>query len=901
LFAYVGQGDTIAQWIATLPSDQMRLATGRRPASPSNVVIDGIRSHTARRGQEMRHRAMDGEPTRSDTKVLWTAVSTGVQSVCAVGGERTGMENDFGRVIDALPGLVWTALADGRVDFVNKRWCEYTGVSLGSACGREWLTAVHPDDRSRLLDGWASLTQAGEPGELEGRLGRFDGEHRWFLFRVSPITDASGAIVKWCGVNTDIEDRKWVETLLAGEKRLLEMVARGSSLPDVLNALCWLVEDAASGCLCSILSIDPDGVRFRHGAGPSLPTAYNELLDGLVMDRSYGPCGMAANLKTQVIASDVALDPRWRASPWPNLVLGHGLRSCWSTPILSRDDKVIGVFALYKREAGGPNPRELDLIRQFAHIASIAIEHVQSDVSLKQSEARKAAILDSALDCIVTIDHQGRITDFNPAAERTFGYRHDEVMGRLLANVIIPPALRDRHRLGLARYLATGETQMMGRRIEMTAIRADGGEFPAELTIARTLIDGPPSFTGYLRDISERKRAEEELRRSNAHLAEAQRLSLTGSFTWNVSTDEHYWSDEVYRIFEYDRSKEISLQSVLKNIHPEDAGLIDQVMTEVAEQRDFKIEFRAVTPSGAVKHVLVVSHRVREQDDHLEYIGAIRDVTERRLADEALSKVRSELTHMARVTSLGALTASIAHEVNQPLSGIITNANTCLKMLAAEPPNVVGAQETARRTVRDGNRAADIIKRLRSLFAKTEATSEPVDLNEAARDVIALSWSDLQRARVIVRPEFAADLPLVTGDRVQLQQVILNLLLNAADAMSGVTDRPRQALIRTALDGDDQVRLTVEDTGVGLDPQAAKKLFEAFYTTKPDGMGIGLSVSRSIIENHGGRLRAEPNDGSGASFSFSVPRHSEDAPEAGSLQAIGQSAAGEPRPAMVKR
>jgi signal transduction histidine kinase len=210
--------------------------------------------------------------------------------------------------------------------------------------------------------------------------------------------------------------------------------------------------------------------------------------------------------------------------------------------------------------------------------------------------------------------------------------------------------------------------------------------------------------------------------------------------------------------------------------------------------------------------------------------------------------------------------------VNQPLSGIITNAGTCLRMLAAEPPNVEGARETAKRTIRDGNRASELITRLRALFSKKESTTEPVDLNEATQEVIALSLSELQRNRVILRPEFTDDLPVVTGDRVQLQQVILNLLKNASDAMRAVNDRPRELQIRTERGTDDQVRLTVRDAGVGLDPQAMDRLFQAFYTTKNDGMGIGLSVSRSIIERHHGRLWAEPNDGPGATFSFSIPR-----------------------------
>jgi signal transduction histidine kinase len=226
---------------------------------------------------------------------------------------------------------------------------------------------------------------------------------------------------------------------------------------------------------------------------------------------------------------------------------------------------------------------------------------------------------------------------------------------------------------------------------------------------------------------------------------------------------------------------------------------------------------------------------------------------------------------VARASSLGALTASIAHEVNQPLSGIITNASTCLRMLAADPPNVDGARETARRTIRDGNRASDVITRLRALFSKKDATIESVDLNEAAREVVALLLSELQRSRAVLRQEFGDDLPPIMGDRVQLQQVILNLLLNAADAISSVNDRPRQLVIRTERDEDDHVRLTVQDSGVGFDPQSADRLFEAFYTTKSGGMGIGLSVSRSIIECHKGRLWATPNDGPGATFSFSIP------------------------------
>jgi len=241
------------------------------------------------------------------------------------------------------------------------------------------------------------------------------------------------------------------------------------------------------------------------------------------------------------------------------------------------------------------------------------------------------------------------------------------------------------------------------------------------------------------------------------------------------------------------------------------------------------------------------------------------------MSEEALSKARSELAHVSRVMSLGALTASIAHEVNQPLSGIITNASTCMRMLDAEPPNVDGARETTKRTIRDGRRAADVITRLRALFARKDTVAELVDLNEATREVIALSRSELERNRVITKTELAEQLPPITGDRVQLQQVIMNLLRNGSDAMTGIDDRPRELLFRTEIEDGDRVRLSVQDAGSGFHGQSLDQLFQSFYTTKQNGMGIGLSVSRSIIENHHGRLSATPNDGPGVTFSFSIP------------------------------
>ena len=374
------------------------------------------------------------------------------------------------------------------------------------------------------------------------------------------------------------------------------------------------------------------------------------------------------------------------------------------------------------------------------------------------------------------------------------------------------------------------------------------------------------------KEVAERRRAEEALKRSEAFLAEGQRLSRTGSFSWRVATGEITWSEELYRIFEFDRDVPVTLELIGSRVHPEDIPMLNDMIDRArGTGSDFEYEHRLQMSNHSVKYLHLVGHGRRDRDGRLVYIGAAQDVTEHRLSEETLGKVRSELAHVARVTSLEALTASIAHEVNQPLSGIITNASTCLRMLTLDPPNVEGARETARRTIRDGNRASDVITRLRALFSKKDTIAELVDLNDATREVIALSLSELQRNRIILRCELADDLPLVTGDRVQLQQVILNLLRNGSDAMNTVHDRPREVLIRTERDEGGRALLSVKDAGIGFDPQSMDKLFQAFHTTKNDGMGIGLSVSRSIIEQHNGRLWATLNGGPGATFSFSIP------------------------------
>jgi len=502
----------------------------------------------------------------SDQKRLATELD---QRVARRTAELRASEHNLQLIINTIPALAWSARLDGSAEFFNQHYLDYVGLSAEQARDWDWATAVHPDDRDGLFATWQAIMASGNPGEGEARLRRSDGEYRWFLFRANPFRDENGHIVKWYGINTDIE------ALRQSELNLRQMT---ETIPEML----W--------------SATSDGAIDYCNA---------RLLD-------YTGCSAEA-------------------------VMGSG----W-TKLLHPDD-----------------------VEQTARVW---------------------------ISCVTT-----------------------------------------------------------------------GAPYRVEVRVF--------------------------------HHAD-------GTYRWCVT-----------------------------NARP----LLDQ------------------------------------QGRILKWHGTLVDMHDWKEAQEALRNTQAELAHMTRVMAMGELTAAIAHEINQPLSGIITNASTSLRMLAGDPPNVDGALETARRTIRDANRASDVITRLRGLYSKKEAAAESVDLNEATREVIALSLGVVQKDGVIPRTELAVDLPRVTGDRVQLQQVVLNLVRNALDAMSAVEGRPRELLIRTGRDEGDRVLLTVQDTGVGFQRESADRLFDPFYTTKTSGMGIGLSVSRSIIESHHGRLWAALNDGPGATFSFSIP------------------------------
>lgn len=628
-------------------------------------------------------------------------------------------------------------------------------------------------------------------------------------------------------------------------------------------------------------SPDVSGKRFYW---PAIAGTWNPHVGGGT-PRNFGPCG-------DVLDQNRPLLFRHFERRYPYLLpVIPAAEECLLVPFYVAGEAVGTIWAIMhsdRRKFDAEDDRVMASLGKFASSAYQALIHIE-DLKFQVSEREKAEaevrelargleakirrLVEANVVGMVMWNIDGAITEANEAFLRMVQYdREDLAFGRVRWTDLTPTKWRGKDERAVADLKATGIFQPF----EKEYFRKDGSRVP--VLLGGALFEGSgKEGVAFVLDLSDQKRAEKALRRSEAFLAEGQRLGLIGSFSWKMAADEITWSEQLYRIYEFEIGVPVTLGLIRTRVHPEDVTLLEKMVEQARNGRnDFEWQYRLVMPDHSVKHLHAVAHATRDHDGELEYIAVVQDVTARRLSEEARDRARSELARVARAMSLGTLTASIAHELNQPLSGIVTNASTCMRMLATDPPNIEGARETARRTIRDGNRASEVVTRLRALFTKKNATTESVDLNDATREVIALSLSDLHRSRVILQSHFAEDLPPVSGDRVQLQQVVLNLLRNALDAMSSVDDRPRELLITTERAESNHVRLSVQDAGVGFDPEAWDKLFEAFYTTKNDGMGIGLSVSRSIIEIHHGSLSARPNKGHGATFSFCIPCRQED-------------------------
>jgi PAS domain S-box-containing protein len=742
-------------------------------------------------------------------------------------GLRTS-EANLRRVIDTIPTLSWCNLPDGPNEFLSKGWHEYTGLSPEEAQGWGWSTAFHPDDLPPLMVRWQQILVSGEPGEIEARLRRNDGVYRWFLIRAAPFLDETGRIIRWYGTSTDIEDRKRAEDELRRSEARYRVV----------------VETASD----AVISMDESGTIIL--ANPATKSVFG-----------YSPEELIGKPLTMLMPNGA------------QALHEAGYKRYLETGVRHLNWQGAELTAL--RASGEEFPAGVSFGEMNADGRKIFTGFIR-DIS-KRKRAEEAVLLGQRnlrliIDTMPVLawsaERDGSVDFFNQRWLDYTGFSAEEALGWGWSQAFHPDDL-DRVGDYWRSIISAGQPGEVEARL-----RRFDGSYRWFLFLASPLHDESGAVVrwyGTNIDIEDRKRNEEALRESEQrfHLIVD---GIAGLVAIMTRTGEVEVVNRQCLTYFGKTVEELKGWSTSDAVHPEDLPAVVAAWTHsFGTASDYDVDHRLLRADGEYRWFHARGLPLLDAEGGvLRWYVLLTDIDDRKQAEGALARARAELAHISRVTSLNAFTASIAHEINQPLSGIVTNASTCLRMLDATPPNLHGARETVRRALRDGNRASDVIARLRTLFSRKEVKTEPADLNEIILEVIALSVTELQQNSVILRQEFAEDLPYVQGDRIQLQQVTLNLLRNASDAMSAVDDRPRELSVSTELAGR-EVQVKVRDTGIGIDPAAMERLFESFYTTKQDGMGIGLSVSRSIIEAHNGRLWAMANNGPGATFAFSVP------------------------------
>ena len=496
-------------------------------------------------------------------------------------------------------------------------------------------------------------------------------------------------------------------------------------------------------------------------------------------------------------------------------------------------------------------------------------ERMHAEQNLKSSEERHRVIVEAANDAVIGMDERGDILFANPATKRIFGHDPVEILGKPLT-MLMPEMMRGLHEAGFKRYLATGKRHLNWQGVEVTAQRKNGQVFPVEVSFGEMTSDGHKVFTGFIRDISEKKKAEETLRASERDLSLI--IETIPGLVWCAAPNGelNYLNS---RILEYTGSSTDDWARLgwISFLHPDDAEPSAGSWSRAVETGEpYDTQCRLRRADGAYRWFRALGQAARDhQGGVTRWYGLLIDIDDRKNVEESLRSNEMRLSRATRAATVGEFAGSIAHEINQPLAAVVTNGHACLRWLTNQPPDLDKAYEAAQRIVRDGKEAGEVVRRIRALFKHVALETINLNLNEVIAEVLHLLGGETTRRSVAVQTELADDLPAVLGDRVQMQQLVFNLSLNGIEAMDPVLDRPKRLCIRSKQLSQETVLVEIQDSGVGMDDP--ERVFEAFFTTKENGMGMGLAVCRSIIEAHHGRLWAESGKGSGTTFSFTLP------------------------------
>ncbi|PYP79418.1 MAG: hypothetical protein DMD35_08320 [Gemmatimonadetes bacterium] len=659
---------------------------------------------------------------------------------------------DAGDPVDALPSRTLRQLRqcsvasshdclkildlDGRLIYINQAGLERLGVEDPRELLRRPLIDLWQESEREALGNAIARAKSGAIARFQGACRTPAGVMKWWDMMIMPIVDASGATVQLLAVSRDVSKPWQAEAFQAGQHQVLEMIATGAPLHEVLTLLSHVVEDQYEGMICSVLLLDADGVHVRVGAAPSLPDAYYAGIDGQPLGPRVGSCGTAMQVGRSVIVTDITQDPHWEILR--NAAAASGLRACWSAPIFSSSvhKKVLGSFTMYCSMGRGPSREELRVVETAADLAGAAIDHHRSQEALRQSEERNRAILRAIPDWMFVLSREGVYLDCHINNPEGLLVPPEVFLGKSIHDVM-PAALADRFCRAFERALATNEPE----RIE---------------------------------------------------------------YSLEIGHEPRFYEACI----------------------------------------------------------------VRSEGDTL--LSIVRDTTDRKRAELDAATQREALAHLNRVLILNEQSGALAHELSQPLAAILSNAQAARRLLDRSPLDVEELRATLDDVIKSDKRAGAVIHRLRELLKKSNVDLQPLDLNEVTREVLDLTHSDLLLRRMPIRTALSPGIPPVLGDRIQLQQVILNLVLNACDAMSTVEPAKRELTLTTAADAE-CVQLAIADRGVGIPDGELDSVFDPFVTHRPQGLGLGLAISRSIVLAHRGRIQAENNADRGATFRCFLP------------------------------
>jgi PAS domain S-box-containing protein len=581
-------------------------------------------------------------------------------------------------------------------------------------------------------------------------------------------------------------------------------------------------------------------------------------------------CGRGLQRRERVIIEDVLADPDFE--PHRQIAASAGFRAVQSTPLFSRSGEPLGMISTHFRQPHRPSERELRFTDLYARLVAELMERQRAEAALRTSEERFRHMVEGIKDyAIYMLDLDGRVIAWNVGAERMKNYSSQEILGRHFSRFYEPRDVElGKPERALKEAAVTGRFEEEGWRV-----RKDGSRFWANV-IMTAVKDEAGKLQGFVKvtqDMTERKRAEEALRENEERFRSYFELGLIGMAMTSPTIGILEVNDELCSILGYERS-ELLKKSWAEMTHPDDlAADVAQFNLVLAGETDgYTLDKKWIRKDGRVIDTIMSAKCLRRADGSVDYfVGLVQDITERKRSEEALRAAHAQLAHMARVSTMGELAASIAHEVNQPLTAIVAHGDAGMRWLSQVPPNTDEARNAMKEMVVQGHRASDVIGRIRGLIRKAPPNLSTLGANQLIEDVLVLTRHQVAEHGITVRVELASDIPSISGDPVQLQQVLVNLILNAIEATSVKKDGAREVVLTSQRQGINEIVIAVHDSGKGVAPQDMDQLFRPFFTTKVGGIGMGLAISRSIIEAQGGRLWATSNEGIGATFQFSLP------------------------------